>query len=45
VNLERTGDEAETYFNDPDGHWLQITTESSAKAAIKYPARLRYAAP
>ena len=45
VNLERTSDEAETYFHDPDGHWLQITTESSAKAAIKYPARLRYAAP
>jgi catechol 2,3-dioxygenase-like lactoylglutathione lyase family enzyme/predicted enzyme related to lactoylglutathione lyase len=45
VNLERTSDEAETYFHDPDGHWLQITTESSAKAAIKHPARLRYAAP
>jgi catechol 2,3-dioxygenase-like lactoylglutathione lyase family enzyme len=44
TNLERTSEEAETYFYDPDGHWLQITTEDSAKATTRDPAQLRYAA-
>jgi catechol 2,3-dioxygenase-like lactoylglutathione lyase family enzyme len=44
TTLPRTAQEAETYFYDPDGHWLQITTEDSSKASTKYPHLLRYSA-
>ena len=42
INLPRRSDEAETYFYDPSGHWLQITTEDSAAAGRRH-VHLRYA--
>jgi len=31
------------YFYDPDGHWLQITTENSARATGRSSSHVRYA--
>jgi catechol 2,3-dioxygenase-like lactoylglutathione lyase family enzyme len=43
IALARGSHEAETYFYDPDGHWLQITTENSAQATARSSSHVRYA--
>jgi catechol 2,3-dioxygenase-like lactoylglutathione lyase family enzyme len=43
IPLARRSDEAETYFYDPAGYWLQITTENSGKATARSTSHVRYA--